>query len=215
MNRSRLEVVAPAIPATLAVEQNTPTLEIDTKGLRNNATCLINSTAWLTNGSVVSIVYQNVYIGNYFVPKVSVLVPNGGEEWTNVNTIRWLASDVNVGDTLRYDVRISDDSGVTFVTIASSITQKSFDWNCSEYDKLDTYLVEIRATDGIYFSYDRSDSLFSAGEVPVNSTSTTTSTTTNTTTPPIDYRIAAFMAIILISSVTMALVVYYVARKWF
>lgn len=215
VSKSRLEVVAPAIPAIIAVEQNTPILEIDTKVLGNNATCFINCTAWLTNGTVLSIVYQNVYIGNYFVPKVTVLSPNGGEEWTGVNTIRWHAYDANTDDTLHFDVRISHDSGVTFVTIASSITEKWLNWNCSQYDRLNTYMVEIRATDGIYFSYDRSDSLFTAGEVPTNSTTTTTSTTTSNNTTLIDYRIITFIAILMVSSFVMALIVYYVARKWF
>ena len=213
VNKSRLEVVASAIPATIAVQQNTPVLVIDTRSLGNNATCLINSTAWLTNGTVISIVYQNVYIGNYFAPAITVLSPNGGEEWTGVNTIRWHAYDINIGDSLRYDVRISSDSGVTFETVASSIAEKWYNWNSSQYDKLDTYIVEIRATDGIYFSYDRSDSPFIAGEVPTNATTTSTTTSNNTT--PIDYRIATFIVVLLSSSIVMALVVYYVAKKWF
>lgn len=210
VNKSRLEVVAPAIPATIAVEQNEPMLVIDTRSLGNNATCFINSTAWLTNGTVLSIVYQNVYIGNYFSPDVTVLYPNGGEEWTGVNTIVWHAYDFNVGDSLRYDVRISSDLGLTFETVALSVTEKWYNWNCSQFYKLDTYIVEIRATDGIYFSYDRSDSPFIAGEVATN-----TSTTVSNTTAPIDYRIATFIVVLLSSSIVMALVVYYVAKKWF
>jgi hypothetical protein len=150
-----------------------------------------------------------VYIGNFFVPKVTVLNPNGGEKWTGVNTIRWLGNDTNSDETLYYDVRISSDSGLTFVTIASSLTQMWFDWNCSSDYKLDTYVVEIRVTDGIYFSSDRSNSLFTAGEI------TASYTTTGNSTFPIDSRIIAFVVILVISSMAMALAVYYVARKWF
>jgi len=210
VNKSRLEVVASAIPATIAVEQNTSILTIDTRSLGNNATCFINSTAWLTNGTALSIIHQNVYIGNYFAPSVTVLSPNGGEEWTGTNTISWHAYDINVNDSLRYDVRISSDSGATFETVASSMTENWYSWDCSEDDKLDTYIVEIRATDGIYFSYDRSDSPFTAGEVPTNATTITTNNTTL-----IDYRIATFIVVLLSSSIVMALVVYYVAKKWF
>ena len=214
VNKSRLQVIASAIPTALSVEQNTHIIEIDTRSLGNNATCLINSTAWLTNGSVISRIFQNVYIGNYFVPKVTILTPNGGEEWAGVNTIRWLGSDVNADENLCYDVRISSDSGVTFSTIATSITQKYYDWNCSSYDKLDTYFVEIRVTDGIYFSSDQSNSPFTAGELATNLTTTTTTTTSNNTSL-IDSRVAVFVAILVISSAVMALVVYYVARRWF
>jgi hypothetical protein len=209
VTKSRLHVFAPAIPASISIEQNTNILEIDTRNLGNNATCLINATAWLTNGSIVSRIIQNVYIGNYFVPKVTVLAPNGGEDWTGVNTIRWSGSDFNSGETLHYDVRISSDSGQTFVTVASSLTQMSFDWNCSLNYRLDTYVVEIRVTDGIYFSSDRSNSPFTAGEI------ITSSTTTSNTAPSIDSRAAAFIVILVISSMVMALTVYYVARKWF
>jgi hypothetical protein len=215
VNKSRLEVSAPAIPAMLSMEQNTNMLEIDTRSLGNNATCLINSTAWLTNGSIISKIFQNVYIGNFFVPKVTILTPNGGEEWTGVNTIRWLGFDANAGEDLRYDVLISSDSGATFETIASSISQKWYDWNCSSYYKLGTYLVEILATDGIYYSSDYSNSLFIAGDIEANWTTTTTSTTTSNSTWLIDSNVAIIVAILVISSAVMALVVYYVARKWF
>ncbi len=215
VNRSRLQVIAPAIPNSISKEQDTNVLEIDTRNLGNNATCLINSTVWLTNGSVLSEIFQNVYIGNYFVPRVTVITPNGGEVWTGMNTITWLGFDINADESLHYDVRISSDSGVTFVTVASSLTQKFFKWNCSSNEKLDTYLVEIRATDGIYISSDRSNGLFTAGEIITNWTTTTTSTTTSNQTSLIDSRIAIIVAILVLSSAVMALVVYYVARKWF
>ncbi|TFG31462.1 hypothetical protein EU527_12300, partial [Candidatus Thorarchaeota archaeon] len=51
VNRSRLEINAPAIPATLMEDQNVPTIQINTRYLGNNATCTITATAYLTNGS--------------------------------------------------------------------------------------------------------------------------------------------------------------------
>lgn len=217
VNRSRLQVFAPAIPTSISIEKNTNLLELDTRNLGNNATCLINSTAWLINGTVISKIIQNVYIGNFFVPRIRVITPNGGEQWTGVNTITWLASDSNYDESLSYDVRISSDSGITFVTLASSLTQKYYNWNCSSYEKLDTYIVEIRVTDGIYFSSDRSNSPFTAGDIISNWTSTTTTTTTTpqNNTSQIDARLAIIIAILVLSSAVMALLVYYVARKWF
>jgi hypothetical protein len=75
----------------------------------------------------------------------------------------------------------------------------------------DNYTVEVRATDGIYFTSDWSDEEFSAGTIAT----TTPTTTTTTTDPGIESRIAAFVAILLFSSGIIALVVYYAARKWF
>ncbi|TFH10930.1 MAG: hypothetical protein E4H14_01655 [Candidatus Thorarchaeota archaeon] len=212
--KSRLEVFAPAIPAILMQELNTDTIEIDTRYLRNNATCTINATAWLTNGTIFFKTFENVYIGNFFVPIITVISPNGNEIWDGINNITWTASDINEADLLRYDVLLSSDNGIFFETLASSITTKWFEWNCSALDKLDTYLIEIRVTDGIYFSSDRSDSTFTAGEIDHTTTTTTTTTTTNGTTT-LDTRLTAFIVILLVSCSAMAIVVYYAARKWF
>jgi hypothetical protein len=213
VNTSRLEVDAPAIPAVLAIEDNLTTLELDTRALGNNATCTITSTAWLLNGSVLSFEYTDVYIGNYFVPKVIVLTPNGNESWIDVHNITWIGSDQNVDDTLLYDVLYSSNSGTSFESLVSSTNLTWFEWDCTNLINKDTYLIEVRVRDGIYFSSDRSDGMFTAGTIIIP---TTTSPTTPTTTPTgLEPRIIAFIAILLISSGVMALVVYYAARKWF
>ncbi|MCK4568109.1 MAG: hypothetical protein KAU48_12460 [Candidatus Thorarchaeota archaeon] len=218
VNRSRLEVFAPAIPATLEENQNLTITEIDTRHLGNNATCTIIATGWLTNGSMIFETFQNVYIGNFFVPKITVTSPNGDEIWTGINNITWDASDVNVAESLLYDVLMSSDGGATFDILATSISNKWLEWNCSALDKLDTYLVEVRVTDGIYFSSDRSESTFTAGDIVHSTTTSTTTTTTTTgtnTTSTLDPRLTAFVVILLVSSSVMAIVVYYAAKKWF
>ena len=216
VNRSRLQIIAPAIPATLTQDLNTYVTELDTRYLGNNATCTINATAWLTNGSVVSQKFENVYIGNFFAPQIVVISPNGNEIWSGKNNITWWASDLNIDDTLWFILRISSNGGNTFETLATSISQRWFEWDCTGLDKLDTYLVEVTVTDGIYFATDQSDSTFTAGNVIYTTTpSTPTSTTTTTTTNGLDPRLAAFIVILLISSSLMAAVVYFAARKWF
>jgi hypothetical protein len=214
VNNSRLEVHAPAIPSILVSDENETTLEIDTRFLGNNATCTIIASTILGNGTVWTEEFTNVYIGNFFVPRVQVVTPNGGENWTSLHNITWTASDVNTDDTLHYDVLFSDDSGTTYVTLVKSTNKTSFEWDCSNLEKGDNYTVEVRVTDSIYFNSDWSDSEFSAGLV-VTTPLPTTTTTTPTTNPTFDPRIMAFVAILLISSGIMALVVYYAARKWF
>lgn len=214
VNISRLEVHAPAIPAVLSVEENQSTLEIDTRALGNNATCIIIATTWLANGSMLSFEFTDVYIGNYFVPKVTVLSPNGNENWTSVHNITWIASDRNLDDEFLYDVLYSSDSGSSFETLVSATNLTWFEWDCSGLNKMDTYIVRVRVTDGIYYSTDRSDSMFTAGTV-VTTTPTSPTTTPTTTTPGLEPRIIAFVAILLFSSGVMALVVYYAAKKWF
>jgi len=222
VNNSRLEVHAPAIPSILSAEENQTTLEIDTRNLGNNATCTILATTLLPNGSMLSVEFTDVYIGNFFSPVVRVVSPNGGETWTSIHNITWAASDVNNDDTLLYDVLFSDDSGASFDILTKSTNQTWFEWDCSSLNQKDTYIVKVQATDGIYFTSDLSDAQFSAGSIITTTTVTTTPTTTTPTTPAtptnvttIEPRIVAFVVILLISSGIMALVVYYAARKWF
>jgi hypothetical protein len=214
VNKSRLEVRAPSIPAVLTVDENQSTIEIDTRALGNNATCIITATTWLANGSMLSFEFTDVYIGNYFVPKVVVLSPNGNESWTSVHNITWTASDRNLDDEFLYDVLYSPDSGLSFETLISATNLTWFEWDCSSLNRTDTYIVRVRVTDGIYYSTDQSDNTFTAGTV-VTSTTTPPPTSPTTTTPGLEPRIIAFIAILLFSSGVMALVVYYAARKWF
>ena len=214
VDRSRLEVTSSAIPVTLAVEEDDSHTEIDTRALGNNATVLINSTAWLSNGSVMSTVFGNVFIGNFFVPHVTITAPNGGEIWTDVHNITWTAQDSNAGETLLFDVFFSDDSGESYEQLGLAISETRLEWNTSALDRLSSYLIKVRVTDGIYFADDTSDSVFTAGNV-TSTTSTTTSSTTTTTNGEIEPRVIAFIVILLVSSTIMALIVYYAARKWF
>jgi hypothetical protein len=217
VSESRLEIVASAIPATLVAQENDSLVELDTRALGNNATCIVNATAWLINGSVMSLAFTDIFIGNFFIPHVTVIAPNGGETWTGVNNITWTASDVNAGESLRFDVLVSNNSGVSYVPLAEGISATTYQWNSTGIELLSTYVVKVRVTDGIYFSDDTSDSPFTAGDVTTTSiTSPTTSTTTSTTTNgEVEPRIIAFIVILLISSSIMALIVYYAARKWF
>lgn len=214
VNRSKLEVRAPAIPATLVVEANESTIEIDTRALGNNATCIIIASTWLANGSMMSVEFGDVYIGNYFIPKVTVITPNGKEDWTSVHNITWSASDVNLDDEFLYDVFYSSDSGSSFIPLVYETNHTWFEWDCSSLNRTDTYIVRVRVTDGIYFSTDNSDNTFTAGTI-TTTTTTPPTTTPTTTTPGIEPRIVMFIAILLFSSGIMALVVYIAAKKWF
>jgi hypothetical protein len=214
VNQSRLEVHAPAIPATIAVQESDATVQLDTRPLGNNATCSIISTAWLLNGSIFTVEFTDVYIGNYFIPEVEVTSPNGGETWTDTHNITWVASDTNQDDELLFDVLYSSDSGQSYDMLVSSTNLTWYEWDPSNLPQTDTYLVMVRVTDGIYFSSDISDSTFAAGNIIIT---TTTSPTTTPTTPTngLDPRIVAFIVILLFTSGIMALVVYYAATKWF
>lgn len=213
-NSTYLSVNASPIPAFLEVETNTNVAEIDTRNLGNNGTCIINATIKLDNGSIVSAVLDDVFLGNFFTPNVVVLVPNGGEVWTNVETIQWQAWDLNADESLTYDILLSSELDETPQLLAEDLTETNLDWDFHGLYNLSTYKIIIRVTDGIYTSIDTSDDFFRAGDVYVTPTSTTTNyTTTTTTMTPYDIRIIGFLVVLMISSVFIALVAYYHAKK--
>ncbi|MFX0107770.1 MAG: hypothetical protein ACFE7R_05785 [Candidatus Hodarchaeota archaeon] len=213
VNATRIEVFASAIPARISEYAESFEVDIDTRRLGNNASCVINVTAWLMNGSIYSDSIANVFISNFFVPHVQVLTPNGGEVWVGTHNITWSASDQNEDETLTFEVLVSSDNGSTFESVESNLSVTWYEWNCSGCKKMNSYYVEVRVTDGIYIAYDRSDEAFTAGTVTTTTTTTTSPTTTPTTTD--DPRVAIFLVLFVVSSGVMALIVYYAAKKWF
>ena len=213
VDHAGIEVYASAIPSMISNISPTSSVEIDTRALGNNATCTINSTVWLLNGSVYSEIVENVYIGNFFIPRLIVLTPNGGETWIGTNNITWKAWDTNQDETLTYEVSFSSNSGATFQSIASNLNKTWLMWDCGECPVLTTYLIQVSATDGIYHVSDRSDATFTAGG-PASPTTSPNTTSTTTPPPPIDLRIVTFLVLFLVTSGVMALIVYYAAKKW-
>ncbi len=213
INRTRIEVNATAIPTVRSSEQNGNTVEIDTRALGSNFTCVINSTIWFHNGTTLTELVPNVFLGNFFVPVVEVVSPNGYEVWTGANNITWNAWDLNEGEELTFEVLVSSDSGITFQLLFAGLTETWFLWDCSTFLNLSTYVVEIRVSDGIFSSYDVSDAPFRAGEIGQPDTTTTT-ITTSTTVEEIDPRVIMFLTVLIISSGFIAFVVYYASRKW-
>jgi hypothetical protein len=210
INRTRIEVNATAIPTVISVERNGNTVEIDTQTLRNNFTCVINSTIWFHNGTTLTELVPNVFLGNFFVPVVEVVSPNGYEVWTGTNNITWNAWDLNEDEELTFEVLISSDSGATFQLLSAGLTETWFLWDCSTFLNLSTYIAEVRVSDGIFSSYDVSDAPFRAGEIRPPDTTTTTSTTVE----EIDPRVIMFLTVLITSCGFIALVVYYASKRW-
>ncbi len=209
INRTRIEVNATAIPAVISSERNGNTVEIDTRALGSNFTCMINSTIWFHNGTTLTELVSNVFLGNFFVPVVDIVSPNGYEVWTGTNNITWTAWDLNEDEELTFEVLVSSDSGATFQLLSAGMTETWFLWDCSTFLNLSTYVVEVRVSDGIFSSYDVSDAPFRAGEIEQPAT-----TTTSTTVEEIDPRVIMFLTVLIISSGFIAFVVYYSSKKW-
>jgi len=211
VNRTRIEVNATAIPRTISNESQSTSAWIDTRGIGNNATCIITAYGWLFNGSLVKQVVTNVFLGNFFVPHVRVTSPNGGERWTGPHNITWIAWDNNTDETLRYEVLFSSDSGLTFQLLGKRLNNTWFTWHTEGFLNLTTYMIEVRVSDGIYTSNDRSDATFTVGDVSITSTTTTTTTITTDN----NFILGLFISAAIISSAIMSLIVYYAAKKWY
>ena len=211
-NGTVIVVNASAIPSVINATSQTNSVEIDTRALGNNATCKITVTTKLVNGTLLSQIFTNVFLGNFFVPHVKVLSPNGGEKWGGLHNITWTGWDKNSDDILTYEVLLSPDDGETFQLLASELSVDWLQWDFSGFLNMSTYIIMVRVSDGIYQTSDTSDSSFTAGTV--NPTSTSLPTTT-TTTPPIpigEIQLALFIAAAIIIGALFSVVVYYQAK---
>lgn len=217
VNGTVIQVNASAIPSVIVSESNTSSVEIDTRLLGNNATCSVNVTTWLLNGTAITEMFTNVFFGNFFVPHVFVLTPNGGEKWPGQHNITWTAWDNNTDDSLSFEVLLSSDSGKSFQLMSSQLMDYWFMLDFAPFQNLSSYFIEVRVSDGIYTNSDKSDSSFTAGTVASSITSTNIETTTDSTAtaPPdaLDSRVALFIAAAIIASAILSLIVYHQAKR--
>jgi hypothetical protein len=162
----------------------------------------------LYNGTSAKQTFTNVFLGNFFVPHVRVISPNGGEHWTGAHNITWFGWSNNSDEQLTYEVLLSSDSGTTFQLLSKGLNNTWFTWYTQGFLNISTYVVEVRVFDGIYTSHDTSDGTFSAGDIPVTTTATTT-------VPDHSLVVALFISAAIISCAIMSLIVYYAAKRWY
>ncbi len=215
VNESIIEVNATVVPKAISNRNISHIVSINTRALGNNFTCLVNASALLTNGTVITELVPDVFLGNFFAPHIEIMSPEPGDIWTGVNNITWFGYDNNTDEVLSYEVLLSQDGGITFQILASGLNRTWFEWNSTGFIRHGNYSVEVRVTDGIYTTSAVMDGTFTAGSIIPTSTTTTTTTTTTSTTvaPPLDTT-AAFLAAMVVTSAIMALIVYFAAKRW-
>ncbi len=128
---------------------------------------------------------------NFFAPKLTgIAVTISGAS----ATVTWNVSDRNAGDDHYYEVLLSADGGVSYQLLAKNLTATSYTWDSTGFYQLSTYRFMVRVYDNdptqnphVANGYwtGLSDSIqseaFSAGTVPLPTTSTTPPPTTTTT----------------------------------
>ncbi len=212
VNITGIVVNATAIPSVINATSQTNSVEIDTRALGNNATCKITVTTKLVNGTSLFQIFTNVFLGNFFMPHVKVLSPNGGEKWAGQHNITWTGWDKNSDDILTYEVLLSPDDGETFQLLASDLSVEWLQWDFNGFLNMSIYIIMVRVSDGIYQTSDTSDSSFTAGTVNSTSTSSTTPTTTTPSVFPGNIQLALFIAAAIIIGALFSVVVYYQAK---
>jgi hypothetical protein len=90
----------------------------------------------------------------------TLLTPNGGETYNASATITCSTSTDPDGDAITYDYDYSSDNGANWYSIVTGAST-SYTWDTSALTAGSTYLVRVRAYDGITYSgYDQSDGVF-------------------------------------------------------
>ncbi|TFF96007.1 hypothetical protein EU546_02245 [Candidatus Thorarchaeota archaeon] len=109
---------------------------------------------------------NDIFLANAFywlvmnrAPVVELLTPNGGEVWNGTRTVEWDAADPNRDD-LEFAVWYSDNNGSDWTLLDDGIIGMTYDWNTTQHDDGNSYMIRVVAFDGILDSYDDSDDPF-------------------------------------------------------
>lgn len=92
-------------------------------------------------------------------PTVTVLAPNGGEQWSGRQTIQWQAEDED-GDPLSFTILYSPDKGDSWFPVAWDVQGQSYEVDTAILPGGDEARVRVIATDGFNTRQDDTDGTF-------------------------------------------------------
>lgn len=94
-------------------------------------------------------------------PIVTVLYPNGGETLSGAVTVQWSVSDYNLSDTHTFEVDVSSDNGLSFLSRLQTAAT-FYTLNTANLPNGPAYRIKVVATDpGLLTGEDISDNWFS------------------------------------------------------
>lgn len=143
----------------------------DISGLSDGMQYLVRITVTDTLALSASDTSDAVFaIDNPDPPQVTVTYPNGGESLAGSDTLAWMATDPDPGDSalLVVDLHFSDDAGSTWSVIDSNQANNgSFVWDTSDLSYGMDFLIRITVTDPTdLVDFDISDSVFTICNAP-------------------------------------------------
>ena len=92
-------------------------------------------------------------------PSIQVLAPNGGEEWSGHETIKWSAHDGDQ-DPLSFTLLYTPDSGNTWLPVASNVHENYYEVDTSLLRGGKEAKIRVIVTDGFNTAQDDSDETF-------------------------------------------------------
>ena len=98
-------------------------------------------------------------------PAVHVTAPNGGENWSGLQTVQWAAADAD-GDALTFALLYSRDGGASWVPLTTGLTGTSYTVDTGSLAGGSQCLVKVRATDGMNTAEDTSNGVFTVPRKP-------------------------------------------------
>ena len=107
-----------------------------------------------------------IFIANVFkwlaenrAPTVEVIAPNGGELLNGTITVQWDAVDFD-SDPMTFDVYYSDNNGSDWSLLAGGLSVPEFEWNTTQHDDGNSYMILVEVSDGVLGNQDVSDAPF-------------------------------------------------------
>lgn len=102
-------------------------------------------------------------------PAVTVLQPNGGEQWSGLQSIEWSASDLD-GDSLWFTILYTPDDGRYWLPVAGDVQGDSYEVDTSILPGGKGARIRVIATDRFNTAEDDSDGTFTVVAKPPETT---------------------------------------------
>ncbi len=137
--------------------------EWDSLVLLNGSACIIKVNASCSEGRRTAAVSNLLWIDHpHVLPEPTLVYPNGGESLSGTVTIEWSNSSDPLGHEVNFTIYYSADGGNTWVTLATDLTNNTFNWDTTSVVDGANYLIRINAScsEGLWV-IDTSDNVFS------------------------------------------------------
>ncbi|TFF91901.1 hypothetical protein EU545_02615 [Candidatus Thorarchaeota archaeon] len=115
---------------------------LDTYALARNGTFTIEVSTTDSLDQEVTCTYEDVFLGNFFTPLVTVEAPIEVSE--DLYNVTWSSTDPNKDDTPFYEFLVSHDGGASYIRLANNLSTTWYIWDTSGFLE-NEYILKVRA----------------------------------------------------------------------